>query len=171
MTTETKSMTTAEAIALFDSLEPATADEMLGRWRGEGIDTGHPLDGMLEATYWHGKLFEGPEAVVPLRHRVPLWGEIWINPARLPVEPLMGLSFLRWVTPWLMPLMVLFVRTGKPKARLRTLAFRGRHHAAMVYDDKPINDVFARMDEGVVMGWMDHKGMDQPYFFKLTRED
>jgi len=55
------------------------------------------------------------------------------------------------------------------RARLRTLEFRGRYHAAMCYDQKPINDVFARIDDDTVMGWMDFKGADQPYFFKLFR--
>ena len=164
-------MTTDDAIALFDSLEPATAAEMLGRWRGEAIETDHPLDGMLEASYWHGKIFEGPNAVVPLVHKIPLWGSVWVNPARLPVKMAMSLPFLKGTGRFLMPLLAPFVRTGGYKARLRTIEFRGRNHAAMSYDDKPINDVFARLDDDVMMGWMDLKGMERPYFFKLIRED
>jgi hypothetical protein len=40
----------------------------------------------------------------------------------------------------------------------------------MCYDAKPINDVFAILDENTVMGWMDFKGTDQPYFFELSRD-
>ncbi|MFL4472340.1 DUF4334 domain-containing protein [Tateyamaria armeniaca] len=39
------------------------------------------------------------------------------------------------------------MRTAKPRARLRTVSFRGRLHAAMCYDAKPINDIFAVIDE------------------------
>ncbi|MFN7241794.1 MAG: GXWXG domain-containing protein, partial [Dietzia cercidiphylli] len=34
--------------ALWDSLEPARVDGVAGtRWRGTGLDTGHPMFGML----------------------------------------------------------------------------------------------------------------------------
>ena len=32
---------------LFDSLPPLTVDDMLGRWHGSEVPTGHPMDGML----------------------------------------------------------------------------------------------------------------------------
>ncbi|MEM6640010.1 MAG: DUF4334 domain-containing protein [Pseudomonadota bacterium] len=163
-------MTTDEAIALFDSLEPATAEQMIGHWRGEGVDTDHPMDGMLESSYWHGKVFEGPEAVFPLVHNIPLWGRMSINPALLPMRLATVLPLRDTIGPWLVPVVAPLVRTWKPRARLRTIEFRGRAHAAMVYDAKPINDVFARYDNDSVLGWMDGKGMDKPYFFKLFRE-
>jgi hypothetical protein len=41
--------TTSEAaLALFDSLPAVPLETMLGSWRGSGLATGHPLDGMLE---------------------------------------------------------------------------------------------------------------------------
>jgi hypothetical protein len=58
--------TTAEALELFDSLEPVDVDFMIGRWQGEGFHTGHPMDGLLEAYHWYGKRFESPEDVHPL---------------------------------------------------------------------------------------------------------
>ncbi|MEB3303574.1 MAG: GXWXG domain-containing protein, partial [Cyanobacteriota bacterium] len=48
----------AEALALFDELDPVTPEELIGSWRGEGFATGHPLDGLLEAWHWQGKRFE-----------------------------------------------------------------------------------------------------------------
>ena len=57
---------TASALRLFDSLEPVTADFMLGTWRGEGFATGHALDGALEAYAWWGKRFDSAEDVYPL---------------------------------------------------------------------------------------------------------
>ncbi|MEL6551076.1 MAG: GXWXG domain-containing protein [Pseudomonadota bacterium] len=162
-------MTPEEAIAWFDSLPPATEADMLGSWRGEELPTGHPMDGLLAASYWQGKRFEGPDAVHPLIHAVPLWGARSLNPRFLPLRLITGLpardTLLRLTFPLLAPLFF----TSKPRARLRTLRFRGRDHAAMCYDAQPINDVFAKIGEDELLGWMDFKGMAQPYFFKLTR--
>ena len=162
-------MTPEEAVNWFDSLEPATEADMMGAWRGEDVPTGHKMDGMLAASSWSGKRFEGPEAVFPLIHDVPFWGQRALNPRFMPLTMLMNLPardlLLRASFPMLAPLFF----TRKPRARLRTIRFRSRDHGAMVYDDKPINDVFGRIDDQSVLGWMDFKGMAQPYFFKLTR--
>jgi hypothetical protein len=40
----------------------------------------------------------------------------------------------------------------------------------MIYDDLPINDVFRKVDNNTVLGVMDLKGMEQPFFFVLRRE-
>ncbi|MEM8500283.1 MAG: GXWXG domain-containing protein [Pseudomonadota bacterium] len=163
-------MTTDEAIALFDQLAPATPEQMIGNWRGEGVNTGHPMDGMLESSYWYGKSFDGPEAVHPLVHHMPVWGRLSVNPALVPMRLATILPFRDSVAPLLFPVLAPFVRTRKPRARLRRIEFRGRQHAAMVYDAKAIIDVFAKFDDDSVLGWMDSKGMAQPYFFKLYRD-
>lgn len=36
---------------------------------------------------------------------------------------------------------------------------------------KPIHDVFRRIDQNTVLGWMDLKDQAQPYFFILIREE
>ncbi|MEM9726276.1 MAG: GXWXG domain-containing protein [Pseudomonadota bacterium] len=163
-------LTTEEAIALFDRLTPAAAEDMIGRWRGAAVNTAHPMDGLLEASYWYGKAFRDADDVDPLIHKAPLWGEMRLNPALLPVrlvthlplrDPLLSLSF---------PLLAPLFRTGRSRARLRVIDFRGRPHAAMLYDNKPINDVFARLGPDEMLGWMDFKGMERPYFFRLIRE-
>jgi hypothetical protein len=46
---------------------------------------------------------------------------------------------------------------------------RGTVTAAMVYDQRPIIDVFRAVDEGTVMGRMDERGQ-APAFFVLSRE-
>lgn len=163
-------MTPEAAKAWFDGLAPALEEDMLGSWRGEEVPTGHSMDGLLAASSWLGKRFESVDAVHPLIHDVPIWGERSLNPRFLPLRFVTALpvrdALLRATFPVLAPLFF----TSKPRARLRTLRFRGREHAAMCYDDKPIHDVFARIDESNVLGWMDFKGMAQPYFFKLTRQ-
>jgi hypothetical protein len=161
---------TAEALALFDQLNPVTPEELLGSWRGEGFATGHPLDGLLEACHWQGKLFESLEEVHPLVFEG--WGgsPVHVDPSRLP----MGLLRARWVGR-LAPLGALFPRlaplvsTRTSAARLRGTLYRGKVSAAMVYDALPIVDVFRRLDAHTLLGVMDCKGMEQPFFFVLRR--
>lgn len=62
-------MTTGEALAWFDTLPTITVAEMIGHWRGEGIDTGHYMDGMLEAARWHGKVFDSADDGYPFVYR------------------------------------------------------------------------------------------------------
>ncbi len=41
----------------------------------------------------------------------------------------------------------------------------------MAYDEKPIFDMFVKIDEDRVLGVMDLKGKPKPYFFVLERDD
>jgi hypothetical protein len=163
---------TEQALALFDSLAPAAIDSMRGAWRGEGLPTGHPLDGALEAYHWAGKRFDSDEDVHPLVFAT--WaGALSLRPAWLaPFLPLV----MRW--PWLksQPFAALaraglpLLATGRSKARLRLVQFRGELTATMVYDEVPIQDVFRQLAGDAVLGLMDCKGMERPYFFVLRRE-
>ena len=47
---------------------------------------------------------------------------------------------------------------------------RGVVSATMIYDHHPIHDVFRRVDEETVLGWMDLRGLARPFFFVLQRE-
>jgi GXWXG protein len=58
--------TTEAALAFFDSLSPVEIATMIGAWRGRGVETGHPIDGLLERFGWHGKRFTGPDGAHPL---------------------------------------------------------------------------------------------------------
>ena len=58
--------TTEAALAFFDSLAPVETPTLIGSWRGRGVETGHPIDGLLELFGWHGKRFSGPEGAYPL---------------------------------------------------------------------------------------------------------
>ncbi|MFM9088743.1 MAG: DUF4334 domain-containing protein [Cyanobium sp.] len=163
--------TTAEALALFDQLEPVAPEELLGGWRGEGFPTGHPLDGLLEAWHWQGKRFESAEEVHPLVFQGMGGSLVCVNPARVPMALLRAswvgrLIPLGGLAPWLAPL----VATRQSAARLRSVAYRGKVSAAMIYDALPIVDVFRRLDGGSLLGVMDAKGMAQPFFFVLRRQ-
>ena len=162
---------TQEALALFDRLPPVAPAFMLGAWSGHEFPTGHPMDGALAAYGWRGKRFDSEEHVHPL-----LFGDAtrefgvhprWVMPglALLLRFPVVKSAPLAAIVRALMPLLA----TRHSRARLRTMQFRGQLGATMVYDDVPIQDVFRRVDDGTVLGLMDRKGMDQPFFFVLRR--
>jgi len=49
--------------------------------------------------------------------------------------------------------------------------YRGKTSATMIYDQLPMNDVFRKLDDNTVLGIMDRKDTDVPFFFKLIREE
>lgn len=162
--------TTEQALALFDALSPIRAEDTLGRWKGRELATGHPMDGVLERSGWYGKRFDSLEKVHPLLvlvgdslfsmepRRVPLRLVAAMPPSLVSVaRPLVGLF-----EPWL--------RTDKPRARLRNLEYRGVVSAAMIYDHLPIIDVFRKVDTDTLLGAMDLRGVKAPYFFVLARD-
>ncbi|MFM7641959.1 MAG: DUF4334 domain-containing protein [Cyanobium sp.] len=164
-------LTTEQALALFDQLDPVTPEELIGSWRGEGFATGHPLDGVLEAWHWQGKRFDSVEEVHPLVFGGPGGGQVHVDPSRLPMALLRAswvgrLTPLAGLSPWLAPL----VATRRSAARLRSVSHRGKVSAAMIYDALPFVDVFRRLDGESLLGVMDAKGMAQPFFFVLRRQ-
>jgi len=167
------SASTEQALEMFDALEPVDADFMLGNWKGEGFDTDHPMDGLLEAYHWYGKRFGSGEDVHPLVFSKPGGGVASVNPGfmGLPVRMADHVSLPRSaamgkVFQFLMPLF----RTSRSKARLRSTTYRGKSSATMIYDQLPINDVFRKIDDSTVLGAMDAKKMKKPFFFILRRE-
>jgi hypothetical protein len=165
--------TSKQALELFDSLEPVDVGFMVGNWKGQGFNTGHYMDGLLEAYHWYGKRFEDSENVHPLVFSTMSGGFSYVNPIFM--GPSMKLSD-RFPIPksaifgrlfqFILPLMT----TYKSRARLRMTTYRDKSSATMVYDQLPINDVFRKIDENAVLGIMDLKGMMQPFFFILRRE-
>lgn len=158
-----------EVMDCFDRLAPADPGFMLGRWRGFEIATGHLLDGLLEPTGWYGKLFESADAVHPLLFygagRRSLHA---VDPKLVPLTMPLPRSALLGT---LMTLARPFLQTRAPKARMRMIEFRGRVTGTMVYDNKPILDHFARIDDRRMLGIMDLKGVPGPYAFCLQRDD
>jgi hypothetical protein len=160
-----------EALARFDALAPVAPAEMLGRWRGSGLPTGSPLDGLLEAYGWYGKEFLDAETVHPLLFTTRR-GPRPVDPALVPMSVLRDRPALahsraaRSAFRLLRPA----VTTSAPRARLRSVEHRGVQTAAMVYDALPIIDVFRRVSDDVRLGLMDLRGLPDPFFFVLTRE-
>lgn len=167
--------TTIEALNIFDAAEAVDPDFMIGTWHGAEVPTGHPMDGLLEASGWWGKQFIDAETVHPLlfpdtsgRHLWPLnpalaFGGLGLAaklPALLKLPVAKPIAALRPV-----------LRAHSAKARLRTTRYRGIDTATMVYDQLPINDVFRKLSDDAVIGAMDLRGIPRPYFFVLRRDN
>jgi hypothetical protein len=163
--------TTAQAWEIFDGLPAARVDEVTtGRWRGEELPTGHPMDGMLTESGWYGKQFDAPEEVHPLLFTDERGTVFAVDPRRVPLA-LADKIKPEWLRPMRNNLRTLApaLRTRKPTARLRDIEYRGVVSAAMVYDHKPIIDHFRRLGPDALLGVMDMRGMAEPYFFVLRR--
>lgn len=167
--------TTDDALALFDAAPAVDPEFMFDTWRGAELPTHHPLDGMLAASGWWGKQFRDPETVHPLLFPTADGNGLWpLNPAlaftglgvATKVPAAKSMRFNRIITAGKPAL-----RARGPKARLRTTRYRGVDTATMIYDQLPINDVFRRLDDRTVLGAMDLRGSDRPYFFVLQRDN
>ena len=126
-------MTGAEVCALFDRSPSVPAEELVGRWRGSELPTGHRLDGLLTAYGWYGKEVVDAETVHPLlfpdRRGVPR-----------PVDPTLAPLGLLREHPWLArtpPARAAFalvrplLTTRRPAARVREVRHRGVVTAAV----------------------------------------
>ena len=76
---------TEAALAFFNSLPPLEVATMIGSWQGKGVETGHPIDGLLEWFGWHGKRFTGSDGAHPLVFERPKGGLFSVNPAMIPM--------------------------------------------------------------------------------------
>ena len=148
---------------------------MIGTWRGAELPTGHPLDGLLEASGWWGKQFIDAESVHPLLFPTADGSALWaLNPSlafgglglatRIPTMRNRNFTGLILKAKPLLG-------TTSAKARLRTTRYRGVDTATMVYDQLPINDVFRELDDDTALGAMDLRGSAKPYFFVLRRDE
>ena len=162
---------TEEALKLFDELDTVNLDFMMGRWRGSGFHTDHPMDGLLEASNWYGKEFIDPDRVHPLLF-------LDSNNKIFKVAPnltAMNLA-LRFPLPnnKAMKLLVNFMnsmlKTEESQARIRMMEHRHKISATMIYDNLPIHDIFRKIDDNTVLGLMDFKGAEKPFFFVLRRD-
>lgn len=170
--------TTAEALAAFDALPAIDSLEFVfGRWRGSGLHSDHPMDGLLENYAWYGKEFLSADEVHPLVFRASgSRGDgspklYRVNPALMPMGLALRLAFLK--RPFMRALFWLgrpLFSTTKTGARLRLIEHRGKLSATMAYDALPIHDVFRKVDDNTTFGLMDYKGMQQPFFFVLRRD-
>lgn len=159
------------ALSLYDDLPAVATTEVRGTWRGRELATGHPMDGLLEATGWYGKRFDDDDSVHPLLFSTARGDVVSVDPRRIPMGlagrvPPAAVARARLAVDVLRPAL----RTRKPRARLRPVQHRGVVTAAMVYDHLPIIDVFRRVDERTLLGLMDLRTHPQPYLFVLEKD-
>ena len=164
--------TTETALAFFDSLPPLEVATMIGSWRGKGVETGHPIDGLLERFGWYGKRFTGPDGAHPLMFEQTKGRVFSVNPAMIPVGFVIRHAdvFRHPLAGWLFRAFRVVLQTDQPKARLRMTEYRGVVSATMIYNSLPINDIFRKVDDDTVLGVMDVRFTPRPFFFVLRRE-
>lgn len=165
----------ADALAYFDSLPAVRVPELFGSWRGRGIPTGNPLDGLLERFGWLGKRFDGADEAHPLLFDDGRGGVVDVDPALVPLPVLLpvllrvpGLLRNRAAAAAFRSALPV-LRTTRPRARLRMTEYRGVVSATLCYDALPIHDVFRRVDDDTVLGVMDLRGLEQPFVFVMFR--
>ena len=167
--TESKAATTAEMLRIYDSLPAVSSDFMMGRWKGTEIDTNHQMNGLLRDGGWYGKVFINTEEVHPLvffsSGKKSLYA---MNPRNIPMQMKFPKSKMIGT---LISLSRPFFQTNKSKARLRMMEHRGKITATMIYDDKAIYDHFVKVDDNTVLGCMDLKGITDPLFWTMERDD
>ncbi|MFC7500480.1 DUF4334 domain-containing protein [Nocardioides sp. CPCC 206347] len=158
------------ALAFFDSLPAVTCDELRGRYRGRELLTGHPMDGLLEASGWYGKQFDDADHVHPLLFQ-GRGGEVFaVEPRKVPlgIAPKIPSAVVDR-SQGAVGALKAALRTKKHRARLRAVEYRGVVSAAMVYDHLPIIDVFRRVDADTLLGVMDLRD-SAPYVFVLQHD-
>ena len=161
---------TDEALKLFDELDIVDLEFMMGRWKGSGFHTNHPMDGLLELGNWYGKEFVDPDCVHPLlfldsNNKII---KVAPNPTLMNLTLRFPVSKNQAMKP-LFSIINSMLKTEKSQARIRMMEHRQKISATMIYDRLPIHDIFRKVDEKTVLGLMDFKGMKQPFFFLLNR--
>jgi hypothetical protein len=160
--------TQQEAFDLFDSCDPIEPEALFGTWRGYELYAHHPMDGLLTAANWYGKIITDEENVSPLIFKKCTGNLFSANPGLLPLEQLEDIP--RMLVKIVFPIITPFIWTRKPRARLRKFEYRGKLSAAMIYDQKPMFDMFRVVDENTVLGVTDVRWHhDLGCFFVLER--
>lgn len=159
-----------DALAAFDAGDAVTCEELLGRWRGSEVPTGHPMDGLLETYRWWGKEFRSADDVDPLLFAGRGGTVRALDPRRLPLTvAARGWAPRLRAVGALSSLAHPLLATRSPRARVRDLEVRGVVTAALVYDHLPVVDAFRRVGDDELLGLMDRRGDRVPYLFRLTR--
>lgn len=161
------------ALERFRRLPPIGQHDLVGLWRGRGIPSDHPLDGILENLGWFGKRFTPEMRADALLFRSGERRLIAIDPRRIPLR--LALHFHKLgrtrFARNLFSYLERRLRANGPVASVRMLAFDGIASAAMTYDEQPIVDHFRRIDDKRLMGMMVMTHDDRLFFFELEHVD
>lgn len=155
----------------FRSLQSVPPAEMIGLWEGEGMPSGHPLDGVLENLDWFGKRFHADMRADALLFRTRPGRLIAVEPARVPLR--LALRFASFGRTRMarngFSHLIKSLRAKGRTASLRLEELDGVQSAAMVYDRQPIVDHFRRLGADDVVGMMTVTGEARRYFFRLRK--
>lgn len=162
------------ALEAFDAGAAVTPQDLLGRWRGSEVPTGHPMDGLLEAYRWWGKEFRSTEDVDPLLFAGRDGRVRALDPRLLPLTvAARGWAPRSAALGRLVAVAHPLLATRSPRARVRETEVRGVVGAAMVYDHLPVVDAFRRVGgtggAEELLGLMDRRGDRVPFLFRLRR--
>lgn len=137
-------MDPAELDELWGELPTVRVEQIMGRWRGTGLDTGHRACQQLVDMNWYGKEFNSPTDAKPVL-RYDENGEIYSD-----------------------------LESGQGEASLWMVEFRGEVTATMVYDGMPIFDHFKMVDENTLLAIMNGKDpaviLDDGHYFYFLLE-
>jgi hypothetical protein len=159
------------ALQFFDALPAVSLEDVIGLWEGQGLWTGHPLDGVLENLGWFGKRFYPDLRVDALLFRTGSMRLVPVDPAFIPVRLALRFSRFarsRFARNWFSCIQKA-LRANGTVASLKSLPFRDRISAAIIYDRQPIVDHFRMIDQDTIVGAMTVQGDARVYFFVLTR--
>lgn len=163
----------AEALAYFSQLASLSPPELIGLWQGKTLETGHPLDGVLEALGWYGKRFHADRRADALLFSTGSRRLVPIDPKRIPLQLVLrfhSLAQRQWCRN-LFDYALKGMWAGGTVASVRVAEFAGQQSAAMVYDSQPIIDHFRRIDADRLMGVMVIEGRGDHFFFMLERAE
>lgn len=117
----------AELDEIWATLDTVKSADMVGHWKGDEFDTGHKMNGQLQAARWYGKFFDSVDDVEPIVCYDDQ-GQLFSNH-----------------------------ELSRGGASLWDIEFRGEVTATMVYDGQPIFDHFKQVDGNTLMGIMNGK--------------
>jgi hypothetical protein len=155
----------------FSDLPPVLPAEMIGIWHGEGISSGHPLDGVLENLQWFGKRFHHDFRADGLLFQWRPGRLVALDPTFFP--PRLAIRFAAFGKTATARNWFSYLQTGlrarSTTASLRLKSTNQDETAAMVYDKQPIVDYFRRISDNELAGMMVVRGDERRYFFLLRR--
>lgn len=117
----------AELDQIWAALDTVKSADIVGHWKGDEFQTGHKMNGQLQAARWYGKFFDSVNEVEPIVCYDEA-GQLFSNH-----------------------------ELSRGGASLWDIEFRGEVTGTMVYDGQPVFDHFKRVDADTLMGIMNGK--------------
>ncbi len=155
-----------EAFDYFDSLGVVSISELAGLWQGPVLHPAARSTVVLENLGWYGKRFTANLRADALLFAVGPLRLVAIDPGMIPLKLALRFHRVR-ADQGGARFVFVFAETGASKGAgrlLRSMSFRDKTSAAMVYDTQPIIDYFRRIDDDRLLGVMAAEGDGRHYF-------